>query len=299
MPSKIYYLKVSVNLPFLLRIKNSLILPYSTICSEPRIPELQNKKIKIYLSEILFNELNGKMSLPQTNITIYVETKRTISEESINRFIIIDCLKIINNIILSYQASTGSWQNGGYISTLGTSYIQLHAKIETNLAEYQYRYPLRSFSNIPISTRKFKKFKRYLQGDPLPKAKLFYTNAIGLEERGHYSLSYIQTTMSVELELTNYITKQLISHKMSKSYIEKYKIKPLGIKLNYKKGDPRSLETYFGNDPNYQSVYLNIKNILKNNRNKIVHHGHFATREEALQAIAIAKSFFNLVGDDP
>lgn len=288
-------IKVTVKLPFLLRLENPLDAPYRDVCSEPRVPELENCLLHIAFSRNARVIDMSNAERPRTTVEIEVDAPAALSDESVGHFATRDCLKILNRIIDAYQAATGEVSNAGYIAPLGTSDMQLFADIRLDGKDVRDRWPSHSVNTSPLSTEQQQEFETYLQGAEPPLPRLFLTNAMLLLERGQYSLSIVQAATAAELRLTEYIRAKLTAARMPAKTIRDYEHKTLGAKLRIPCSDPMSLETYFRSDPKFPVLFNSLKDPLNKSRIQVVHHGHLASLEEAHKVIKIAREFLRLV----
>jgi len=122
--------EVTIDLPFFLRLEDSFIMRYEDICQESQLPELVEKDVVITFSRKPAGTID-KSGWPKerSSIAIKVETPSQLSDGSVGSFAIQNCLEILNKVILSYHSTTGEVSNTGFISPIGTSYIQLFAEI--------------------------------------------------------------------------------------------------------------------------------------------------------------------------
>ena len=82
----------------------------------------------------------------------------------------------------------------------------------------------------------------------------------------------------------------------SPSEIDVYKTLSLGQKLkDFSIGDPQKLDTHFGSNPNWSSIWDNLWN-MKLKRDLLMHHySNEATRIEALQVRSWVIDFRNIL----
>lgn len=291
-----YNIKVTVDLPFFLRLDKPLTVPYEKVCKESFLPELKETKVKITFSRKFAGGIDkSEWTKVRSTLTIKVSIPVPLSDESIGTFAINNCREIINNIVSSYQATTLQVDNAGFIIPLGTSYMQLFAKILVNGKDIRDRYPSYSTSTFPLTADRLKEFKQYLRNkDKLPLSRLFLTNASLSLEQGQYSLAVLQATMAVELRLTQTIHKKLITRRWPNEAIDDYETQNIGRKLDFKQTDPRALKYYFRGTA-FSEMYNKLKRELIMPRNKVAHKGHLASQAEAVQAVKLAREFFKIV----
>ena len=130
---------------------------------------------------------------------------------------------------------------------------------------------------------------------PLNLPKVYFTIARELQERGNYSLSYVQTARAIEAAITEFIVKKMQLSKCSIDEINAYKKCLFGNKLNkWKIPNPRKLDTHLGSKPDWHNILSNL-NIMRIKRNDIIHHSDDSSRDESLHAITIGKEFFSIL----
>jgi hypothetical protein len=239
------------------------------------------------------------MNFEHSTVIIRVFPPAPLDQDEVSTFAITECLKIINHIIMSYQAATGEFGNAGYISPLGTSDMQLFPAILVDGADFRDRWPGHSYYNMPLSVPEERDMQDYLAGKPLPVVRLLSTNAALLLNRGQYSACVIQAATSVEVGLTQYIRDKLSSVGWSAAAISPYEIMTLGAKLNIPGTDPRSLDTYCNGISGFTILYGQLKSQLVPVRNSVAHRGHLATKDEAIAAVDNAADFLKLLSVAP
>lgn len=291
-----YNIKVTIGLPFFLRLDKPLTVPYEKVCKELPLPELKNQKIKIAFSRRAADDIDkSEWTKVRSIITIKVSIPVPLSDKSISTFAINNCREIINNIISSYQATTLQVDNAGFTIPLGTSYMQLFAEILVNGKDIRDRYPSYSANTFPLTSTQLREFKRYLKDkDKLPLSRLFLTNASLSLEQGQYSLAVLQSAMAVELRLTRYISKKLISRRWPNEAIEDYEAQNITRKLDYRKKDLRSLKYYFNSTAFYE-MFKKMRKELIEPRNKVLHWGYLASHSEAIKTVELAREFLKIV----
>lgn len=288
--------EVTFDLPFYLRVANALTIPYEKMCQEAQVPELVGCTLGITFSQRDAGKIN-KMSHPnvqyeRTTVSIKVETSLNLSEDSVGRFAIVNCLEILNWVITSYQATTTEVSNAGFIFPLGTSDMQLFAEIRVNGNDFRDRWPGHSLNTFPLSVDEAKEFERYLtRQEDLPLSRLFWTNASLSLERGQYPLAVLEAATAVEVKVTQIVTGKLKAAGWSDQAIKPYERMTLGQKLQIPRTDPRSLETYFNTVSEFPTTYKQVKDDLTPLRNRVAHRGHMASHEEARQAVSMARKF--------
>ncbi|MBI2304372.1 MAG: hypothetical protein HYU86_06455 [Chloroflexi bacterium] len=289
--------KVTIDLPFFLRLEDSVSVPYDEVCKESQIPELKKQDIQITFSHIHAGSID-KSNWPheRTTVAITLEAPKQLPNDSVNTFAIQNCLEILNRVITSYQATTGEVSNAGFIFSLGTSDMQLFADIRVNGQNIRDRWPLHNSNSFPLPNSKMDEFRHYLTGqDDLPLSSLFLTNAVLSLERGQYPLAVFQAAAAVELRITQVIRGKLKAAGWSDQAIEPYEKMTLGGKLQISQTDPRSLETYFDGVSGFADVYKKAKDNLTWLRNHVAHRGYLASHKDAKLAVQIARDFLAIV----
>lgn len=290
-------IEVTIDLPFYLRLEDSLTVRYEEVCREARLPELVGQDIKITFSRRRAGTID-RSDWPvkeRTTVAIKVQTPTQLSDDSRSTFAIRNCLEILNNIILSYYSTIGEVSNAGFITPLGTSYMQLFAEIRVDGKDIRDRYPSESINTFPLQQDQITKFTAFLTGKEEWPVRLFLTNAILSLEQGQYSLAVLQAATAVELRTTQYVTSKLKAAGWSSTKIRGYEDKPLGPKLRYAQPDLRSLETHFGSNTNFSSLHHQLKCWFTPLRNNVIHRGHLASHQEAKRAVEMAREFLNMV----
>lgn len=291
-------IEVTIDLPFLLRLEDSLTVRYEEVCQEARLPELVGQDVQITFSQKPAGTID-KSDWPEkerTTVVIRIETGDGLSEDSVSAFAIRNCLEILNRVITSYQATTGEVSNAGFIVPLGTSDMQLFAEIRFNGQDIRDRWPSHNINTIPLRSDQVEEFKDYLTGQKdLPLSRLFVTNAILSLELGQYSLAILQAATAVELRLTQVVSDKLRAAGWSDQAIEPYERMTLGQKLQIPQTDPRSLETYFHGVSDFNASYKQVRDDLTPLRNRVAHKGVLASREEAKRAVEMARNFLRIV----
>ena len=273
MTKKTYKLKITIPLPYRLNILDFPEMDYSELNIEN--PKYLDSKLKIGFKD----DINYK-----TKLIIEIISENEFTDDRINRFPIMESRKIVNILVRSYQSITGEYTNAGLISPIGTAYLQLNSEIEVNCQNARDRYPYPSFSTCPISSENQSKIIEIVTGKRAYSSEIVnLTQAKELLERGYYTLSYLQFVRSVEESITKYIILKMRANNCSPSEIDVYKTLSLGQKLkNFPMGDPRKLDTHFGSNPNWRSIWDNLWN-MKLKRDLLMHYSTEATRLEALQ----------------
>lgn len=291
--------KVTIALPFLLRLKNSITVRYDDICKESPLKELGGHSVQIIFRQTNANTIDKSgWSKVRSTVTIKVKTPTQLPDSSIGTFAIHNCLEILNRVITSYQATTGEVSNAGSILPLGISDMQLFAEILVNGKDFRDRWPSHSINSFPLPQSKIKEYKRYLSGkEDLPLARLFLVNATLSLERGQYPSAVLQAATAVELIITQVISKKLVAGGWSEEAIKPYRKMTLGQKLNIPRTDPRSLETYFYGVADFDNLYKKIKaqDKLTNLRNDVAHRGYLVSYKEAKWAVKMTHGFLKIV----
>ena len=292
-------IKVTIDLPFLLRLENFFTVRYERVCQESQVPELVGQDVEIKFSRRAVGAID-KSDWPvkeRTTVAIIMETTTTLSDQSVGHFAIQNCLEILNRLITSYQATTGEVSNAGFIFPLGTSDMQLFAEIRVNGQDIRDRWPSHSIHTSPLPSGQMVEFKDYLSGQKvLPLARLFLTNAILSLEIGRYALAVLQAATAAELRLTQVVSDRLKAAGWSDKAIEPYERMTLGQKLQIPQTDPRSLETYFSGTSGFTTIFKQMRDDLTRLRNSIAHRGHLASHQEALESVRVTREFLRIVG---
>ena len=293
-------IEVMIDLPFYLRLEKTKIVRYEDVCREAPLPELAGHKVRITFVRRKVIIDNSDWLSERTTVAIKIKTGGNLSEKAVNRFAIRNCLEILNRVITSYHAATGNISNAGYILPLGTSDMQLFARISVNNKNVRDRWPGHSQNTFPLSNGETKRFRQYLTGqDELPLSQLTLMNSMLSLERGQYSLAVLQAAIAVELRTTQAVSKRLKALGWSKVAIQRYEDLTLGQKLNIPRTDTRSLETYFHTTRGFDSLYPELKgkgkDKLNNLRNRVAHDGYIPSREEAINAVEKARKFLVIV----
>lgn len=306
-------IEVTIDLPFYLRAENTLTTLYEQVCQETRLPELRGQSLTITFSrrpagtidksepgDTATTLVSGGSFRPlakeRTTITIGIDTPSDLSEDSVGRFAIVNCLEILNRLITSYQATTAEVINAGFIFPLGISDMQLFAEIRVNGKDIRDRWPSHSVNTFPLLTTEAVEFACYLTGQKrLPLSKLFLTNAGLSLERGQYPLSVLQAATAVELRVTQVVSGKLRAAGWSDHAVEPYERLTLGQKLQIAQTDPRSLETYFGGVRDFVDLYKWARDNLTPLRNRVAHRGYLASLEEAKRAVEMTGEFLKTV----
>lgn len=289
-------IEVSIELPFFLRLEETVSLTYDTLCGAG-LADLKSAAVVVSFSAVNRRTDRSARLWPRTTVTIEVDSRETLSEEAVSQFAILDCPKILNRIISCYQAATREVANSGCISPIGTSDMQLLADILVDGKDVRDRWPSHSVNTFPLPEEAVRQFEKYLRGNQLPLPTLFQTSAALLMERGQYSLSIVQAATAVELGLTQYIVQRLQEAGTPLREITQYEKKTLGQKLNIPKRDARSLETHFAGISEFPGLYARLKEPLNRLRVEVVHRGYLASLEEARDVVRIAREFLQLVAE--
>jgi len=288
--------EVIIDLPFFLRLEGSFTVQYKEVCQESQLPELMGQDVQMMFERRPAGSID-KSDWPKerSTVAVRVETPTQLSNDSVNTFAIRNCLEILNKVILSYYSTTGEVSNAGFITPLGTSYMQLFAEIRVDGKDFRDRWPSQSINTFPLQRDQIEKFTAFLTGKEEWPARLFLTSAILSLEQGQYSLAVLQAATSVELRITQVIRKKLAAAGWSNKAIKPYKRKTLGAKLDIPKTDPRSLETHYGQVPEFPKLYQRLKEDLNKPRNHLIHNGHLASHEHAKKAVEVARDFLKIV----
>ncbi len=290
-------IQVTMELPFILRLREPLTALYEKVCRERQVTGLIGHEIQVeFAHDVSVGTFdNPEPQQSRTAVIITVETESSLPEESIGRFAISNCLEIINGAIASYQATTGEALNGGFIFPLGTTHMQLFADIRVNGEDFRDRIPSHSLSTMPLQPHEVDEINRYFKGQQeLPLSKLFLTYARLSLEAGQYHVAVLHAAIAVELRLTQYVGAKLRAAGWSDKAREQYEHLPLGRKLEISRTDTRSLETYCHAIDGFTVAYSQV-GILLRLRNDVAHRGHLVSHDEALQAFGIAMEFLRVV----
>ena len=288
---------VTMELPFYLRLEAPISVSYDRVCSDPKIPELSGRTILVEFTRRPVLPIDrSDWQYVRTTVSITLKTPGKLSTASINTFAIQNCLEIINRVITSYQATTGSVHNAGIISPIGMSDVQLFADIRVDGKNFRDRWPGHSTYTFPLQEDELEKFNNYLSDrNSIPLSRLFLTNASLSLQRGQYPLAILQGATAVELRVTQVIIDKLKASGWSIKAIEPYEKMTLGIKVQLPRTDPRSLETYFNKTAGFSDIYKRVRVDLIPLRNKVIHFGYLASHQEALQAVMITRDFLSIV----
>ena len=291
-------IKVTIDLPFFLRLKDQLTVGYDRVCQESQLPELVGQDVQITFSRKPACAID-KSDWPlkeRTTVAIKMEPTTKLPDQSVGHFAIQNCLEILNRLITSYQATTGQVSNAGFISPLGTSDMQLFAEIRVNGQDIRDRWPSHDIDTRPLSTAERQEFERYFTGqEQLPLDRLFLSNATLSLEQGQYSLTVLQAAIAVDLRVTQLVSQKLRTAGWSNQAIEPYERMTLGQKLRIPQTDPRSIETYFSSINSFATIYKQVRDDLNRLRNRVAHRGYLASHEEAIQAVKMAREFLKIV----
>ncbi len=224
-----------------------------------------------------------------------LELEKKFDSSLVGKFVSTECRKIVNFLIKSYQSVTGSWSNAGLISPIGTSYLQINSQIKVD-EEYLDTRAFEAVNTFLLDSSEKKTLLEHMVGKrPLNLPKVYFTIARVLQERGYYSLSYIQTVRAIETIITEFILKKMQIGKCSIKEITDYKNGNLGNKLNnFKIPDPRKLDTHLGSKPNWNVIHSNLDK-MRIKRNNIIHYSDDASKDESLLAITHGKDFFSIL----
>ncbi|MBI3954241.1 MAG: hypothetical protein HY330_06980 [Chloroflexi bacterium] len=314
-------IEVTIDLPFYLRVENTLAVLYEQVCQEAQLQELKGQRLIITFSRrpagaidksgpsdrAITARSRGLIPLfvpkeritvakERTTVAIKVQTASTFSKDHVGTFAIVNCLEILNRIIASYQATTMEFSNAGFIFPLGISDMQLFAEIRVNGKDIRDRWPSHNIYTFPLSADEAKGFKRYLTGEEaLPLSRLFLTNATLSLNRGQYPLAVLQAATAVELKVTQIVSGKLRAAGWSDQAVEPYERMTLGQKLQIPQTDPRSLETYFRSVSGFIDMYKWVRDDLAPLRNRVAHRGYLASLEEAKSAVEMAHGFLKIV----
>lgn len=289
--------EVTIDLPFFLRLEDPLTVGYEQVCQASQLPGLVGQDVQITFSRTPAGAID-KSEWPlkeRSAVAIRLETATPISSDSVNTFAIRNCLEILNRIILSYLATTGEASNAGFITSLGTSYMQLFAEIKVDDEDFRDRWPSQSLNTFPLETGQVQKFTAFLLSKEEWPVRLFHTNAVLSLEQGQYSLAVLQAAMAVELRLTQVISHKLREAGWSDQAIEPYEREFISRKLQMPRTDPRSLETYYHDANRFDSVYKRVRDDLVPLRNRVAHRGHLPGHQDAIEAVKAAREFLRIV----
>lgn len=290
--------KVIIDLPFFLRLERPMTVRYEEVCRESQVSELMGQDVQVTVSRRPADGIDKSKEVThqRSTVAIRVETTAQLPEASVGTFAIRNCLDILNELIISYQAVTGETGNAGFIFSLGTSDMQLYADIRVDGADIRDRWPFHNMNTIPLSEDEFKELERYFTNrEEVPLPKLLLTSARSLMERGQYPLAVLQAAAAVELRTTMVISERLKSAGWSEKTIDKYERMTLGPKLQIACPDPRSIETYLNGVSGFDATYRGVKDIVMPIRNRIAHRGYLASHEEASKSVALAGRFIELI----
>jgi hypothetical protein len=234
--------------------------------------------------------------MPQTTVCTEVEVKSSLSEDSVNRFVLTNFEEITNRIILSYQSVTGEIDNAGFINPIGMSDIQLFATILVDGRDIRDRYPFSSLNTRSLDLTQLAEWRlRMVDSEQLPLAIIFLTHGRLSLERGQYASAVIQCATAVELRTTQTVRGLLNTAGWTDKAIGEYERLTLGQKLGIPKTDTRSLETYLDGVPGFAEAFDSAKRDLVPLRNKVVHKGYLPWNDESLRALNIAVDFLRVV----
>ena len=285
----VHRIEVQIPLPFALRATKALRIPYSDLCPDGAITELQGDKVLIDFRTYV-DPFADKSALParRTTLMLSIETDSTIDENIASHFALTNALIIANRTISSFQAATHDWHNAGFISPVGLEHLQLYAEILLDGTSIRDRWPFKSAFSIPITPQQEQDFERFVRGEALPLHELFLANASVLLNRGEYSLAVVQWAEAVEMWLTEQVCAFLRNRGETPQVITGYEDRTLGGKLNHKFSD----ECFtWANHPGMLKALQDDLNAL---RNKVIHRGHLATESEAHKANAAAVDFIRM-----
>ncbi len=290
--------RVSLDMPFYLRLADPLTVPYEIVCREAPLQALVGQVVRIEFSRHAVSQSDraDRPEIPRTRVSVVVESADELPDDSVATFAILNCREILNRVIAAYQVATGEVSNAGFIVPFGTSDMQIYADIRVNGHDARDRWPAHSFNTFPLSAPHVAVLTSYLRGeDELPLSRLFLTNAISALERGQYSLAVLQAATAVELRTTQAITSKLRDSGWSDEAIKPYERLALGSKLGFPRTDPRSLETHFDMREGFASAFERGQEELTQLRNDVAHRGHLATRDEAKDAVDTARDLLKVV----
>lgn len=288
--------EVTIDLPFFLRLEGPFTVRYEEVCQESQLPELLGQDVQVTFARRPAGSID-KSDWPKerSTVAVKVETPTQLANDSVNTFAIRNCLEILNRVILSYHSTTGEVSNAGFITSLGTSYIQLFAEIRVDGEDFRDRWPSESINTFPLQPNQIEELIAFLTNKELWPVRLFLTNAILSLGQGQYSLAVLQAATAVELRITKYVASKLKAAGWSDQAIEPYERMTLGGKLQIPQTDPRSLETYFDGVSGFAGVHKKVKDELTPLRNRVAHRGYLASHQEAKRAVEIARDFLAIV----
>ena len=291
-------IKIELELPYFLRAEEPMNLVYDVVCQENQVADFEGLELAVLFTTldatgIDRSEIGFHL---RTTITIEINCDATPSDDAVSTFAINNCRELINRIVNAYQATTGEIDNGGFISPIGTGYMQLFAEIYLDGEDVRDRWPFRGGTNIPLSSDEVERFKEFVTGEKsLPVGNLLLTNGSLLAEQGQYSLAVFLAAAAVESRLTTYVVEKMEANAVSHKKISSYLRKPLGFKLGRTNGEVDSIETYIGGREGCSDLHSKLKERLNDRlRIPVVHHEHLATREGALEANKLARQFFRI-----
>ena len=171
--------EIVIDLPFFLRLEDPLTVGYDQVCQESPLPQLAGQDVQIAFSRRPAGAIDRSEwpSKERSAVAIRLETATPISKNSVTTFAILNCLEILNRIILSYHYTTGEVSNAGFITSLGTSYMQMFAEIKVDGEDFRDRWPSERINTIPLQPDQIKEFTAFFTGREEWPARLFLTNA--------------------------------------------------------------------------------------------------------------------------
>jgi hypothetical protein len=298
-PKIVPEINISLELPYFLRFEKPMNLAYDAVCQERPVAEFEGRDLRVsFTSHEAKNSDRSEIGFHlRTTINVQISCDATPSDDSISTFAILNTRELVNRIVNAYQATTGEVENAGFISPIGTSYVQLFAEIFLDGEDVRDRWPGRNGTNFPLSSDEVDRIEEYVTGEKsLPISSLLLTNGSLLAEQGQYSLAVFLAAAAGESQLTAYVAERMEQKEISRRRIAFYQRKPLGYKLGRQQGEADSIETYFDGNDGYSDLHCRLKDRLNTRlRIPVVHHGYIATREDALEANNLARQFFRIL----
>ena len=112
--------KVTVDLPFFLRLENSVAASYKDVCKEAPLQELSSQSVQISFSSRPSGAIDRSgHGWEHSTVAIEMNLPAPLTEESVGTFAVLNCREILNRVILSYRAITSEVDNADSLNPLG------------------------------------------------------------------------------------------------------------------------------------------------------------------------------------
>lgn len=278
-----------VPLPFYLRLEAEVKVDYDVLPILTKRAALEGKTFRVRPISVPAYVGRSGMPSPRSTLEIVLETKKLPQglKAALSDGLLPEVLAVVNHVIDAYRSATRETRNGGFVTRLGLSDLQLFAELELDGVHLRDRWPEPSFNTFPLAPNRKGDFLACVaDASMITPESIFLCEAMIALARGQYCQSFILGTVVIEVRLTEAIAANLT--KLDAQGFRGRKL-TLGNKLRLKPNDKAYAPKHFRHLGGFQGFWDDLKCINKT-RNAILHHGHLTvTSEEAAAAIKAAR----------